>query len=276
MTKHSILCAVSLLSVTVAVGCTDRISGPDAARIADAVEQSMSPHAARRGVRFWDRLAGVQLTRLRELSDVVVDHDGKALTYRALVFESVREPPSALTCLGVRRTLILWHEARPDVFDRTVQLTGGLFPHELVIDSPFCDDGHRFTTIGPEPRLTVWWAVAGERRGMGTHGDAHISPGVLIGACSFLTPEAARFLRERERLTCELTRHRVQFRAIVRVPSHPESMPVSAFEPGTSLVELAPTEVVGIRITVHCGGSDALEDRCPQPRTRPAATDAAH
>ena len=97
--------------------------------------------------------------------------------------------------------------------------------------------------------------------------EGEITPGVVAGACLFLTPEAERVLRDERRMSCEMTRHRVWFRGELRrwAPPRPEK-PLTTSEPDPPLrVELSSTEIMGVRYTVHCEEVDTMfPHRCPR------------
>ena len=59
---------------------------------------------------------------------------------------------------------------------------------------------------------------------------------------------------------CEITRHRVRFRAQLSRPEHLGS----AVAWGGSRVELRPTDVIGIRYTIRCDGTQRPGWACPR------------
>lgn len=260
-----LLSVVSFLSITLCAACADRLSGPEAVRLVDAVASSRSPTAEERDQRaqvFWDMKLGMissdhTSSLLRTASRVVIRRDGHPRTYHGVVFESVKVPPSPQACLGTYWEALLWSEDERS----WVGLRGGDFGRRLDPEIHWRSDCNHLVS-GPEPWLdttdddTVWVANSGE---------GNISRGVVLGECPFLTPEAAAFLLEARGVTCDLTRHQVRFHARIQRASAMGKLLVSE-RTFTSEIELPPSEIIGIRITIHCDGTERTDRLCPRKR----------
>lgn len=261
------LIVVSCLGVALFTGCSDRLTGPEAAQLVDALESSLSPFDRERAQQFfWDRelalFGGHESSLLRNASQVVLHRDGHALRYRGFVFESVRVPPSDLDCLGTRWSALLWPKDRNSI---DVTFSGGRFDQRLVPQSPFCWDGHQFVTVGPEPTVYVASDDA-YSTWVSTDGEGDISPGIVIGECPFLAPESARWLRDMRGMSCDLTRHKVRFRAQLQRTKLSSTPLVFEGANGSSEIVLPSAEIIGIRITFHCDGTERTNQVCPRRR----------
>lgn len=242
MTRLRDLSAGSLLGLTVCTACTDRLSGPEAAELVTAVEYSFSrdtgPRQLFMGVWEGDlRLRGA-------VSTAVLWRDGRDLTYRSLVFERVVVPPSGLddwNCAGTRRAAYFWRDG-PER-DGLAFRPEGSFDQRLVPGLSGCP-GENIDR--PRPMLEV--VTPNHQTWLPDSTEGDISPGVVIGACAFMEAESALFLREEYGITCETTRHRVRFSALVRNFA-------SGRWPDSSRVDLPSTEIVGVRYTIHCDGT---------------------
>ncbi|HZE93340.1 MAG TPA: hypothetical protein VEZ49_01440 [Gemmatimonadales bacterium] len=248
-------------------GCSDRLTGPEAAHLVDALESSLSAFDPERAQQFfWDRelapFGGHESSLLRNASAVVLHRDGHALRYRGFVFESVRVPLSDIDCMGTRWSALLWPKDRNAV---DVTFSGGRFDQRLVPQSPYCSDGHHFVTVGPEPTVYVA-ADDAQHTWVSTDGEGDISPGIVIGECPFLAMESARWLRDMRGMSCDLTRHRVRFRAQLQRTNLSSRPLVFEGANGSSEIELPSTEIIGIRITFHCDGTERTKDACPRKR----------
>ena len=257
---------LSLLGIALCLGCSDRLTAPEAVRLVDALESS---HRVDAVPGWWDFLFGSDwlsiVSRARELSTVQVLLNGQPRTYHALVFERVLAPVAEVPCAGTRRWLFLWREGdKPD----GIGLAGGRFDERFGIPMKWCTDQHGWYMDGPEPTL---WRVRppDDPHGNGwraSDGEGEIKPGVVAGGCVFLTPEAERVLRDQRRMSCEVTRHQVWFRGELRrwAPA-PPGKPLTTSEPDPLLrVELSSTEIMGVRYTVHCDVDSMFPPRCPR------------
>lgn len=254
MSRFSDLITVPLLGVTVCIGCTDRLSGPEAAELVTALEQSLSAEAGPR--RLFMNVYEGDLRLRAAASTAVLQRDGQELTYRALVFERVVVPPSGLgtwNCAGTRSAAYFWHDGGER--DGLLFLPSGWFDARLVPGLGSClgenVDRPARALAAVTPNQDMWLPADAE-------GD--ISPGVVTGGCGFLPPERARFLRQEHGITCELTRHRVRFSAHVRNFS-------SLRGPDSSRVDLPSTEIVGVRYTINCEGSEKPFRLCNSDRS---------
>lgn len=253
MTKSTVLSCVSICVAAFCSACADRLSAPEAARLVNALEGSLASDAKERPGRLEDRMGeiGRNFSRLRGASSVELHRDGHALTYRAVVFEYVMAPPAGLDtsgCAGTRWVAYFWRDGG---LSDGLRFMGGQFRQRLAPPRSCREVNYS----DPQPSLLAY--PPDQNVWLATDGDGDISPGVVIGECAFLEPEAAGFLREERGITCALTRHRVRFRAQIQRDASP-SPPSFAFDPAISRVELGPTEVIGVRITVDC---DAAERR---------------
>ena len=262
---------LSLLGVALCTGCSDRLTAPEAVQVVDALESALKPGTdISRTPGWWDFLFGAGwlsiASQARELSTVQVLLDGQPKTYHALVFERVLAPLAEVPCAGTRWWVFLWREG--DKADG-IGFAGGRFDARIGMPMKSCTDQHAWYMDGPEPSL--WRApppndphLNGWR---GTDGEGDIKPGVVTGECVFLTPAAERVLRHQRGMSCEVTRHQVWFRGELRrwAPA-PRGKPLTTFEPGPPLrVELPPTEIIGVRYTVHCEEVDSMfPPRCPR------------
>ena len=263
----NLLNVVLFIGLAFSTGCRDRLTGPEAARLVDALESSLSTFDRKREQQFfWDRelalFGGHESSLLRDASAVVLHRDGHTLVYRGLVFESVRVPTSDIDCMGTRWSALLWPEGRDPV---DVTFRGGRFDQRLVPQSPLCWDGYHFVTIGPEPTVYVASDDA-HRTWVSTDGEGDISPGIVMGECPFLAPESAHWLRDMRGMTCALTRYQVRFRAQLQRTDVSSSPLVLEGANGSSEIELTSTEIIGIRITFHCDGTERTNDVCPRKR----------
>lgn len=249
-TKH-LLTTLSLLTVTLDLGCGDRLTGPEVVQLVDALEKPFSTDSsdARARLRFHGMTViwAERLSRLRNVSTVTLRRNDQTMKYRAVVFERVVLGPGLdqhRDCSSRYWSAFLWSEGTPP---EGLLLVGGQFRERLRPRTLLCSVYH---LNRPEPVLTV---LANEdqprmNNPWAQDGDADISPGTVIGECAFLSPDDFRVLREQYSITsCEITRHRVRFRAQLSRPEREGS----ALEWGGSEVELRPTDVLGIRYTIR-------------------------
>ncbi len=265
--RPNLLRLASLVSLAVCTNCADRLSGPEAVRLVEALESSdtaaVASDTTTAGQRaawqsWWDISLGhlgdgTLLPLLRAASTVVLRRDGRPLTYRGFVFENVTVPPSE--CFGTRRLAVLW---TGDDYRSALVFSGADFSRRIEPAHWRLDCNHA-PLSAPEPQLTVsGWA--------GSDGEGDISRGVVISECPFLTPGAAGLLRERHSITCEVTRHQVRFRARLHQRADGFGRPLVPERPDTSEVELPSSEIIGIRLTVYCDGTERTDRRCPRKR----------
>jgi hypothetical protein len=258
--RPNLLSLISLLSLAVCTDCADRLSGPEAIRLVEALESSDTTTAAQRGWELWWDINlghlgdGTLLPLLRAASTVVVRRDGRPLTYRGFVFENVRVPPSE--CLGTRWLAVLW---TGDDYRNSVEFSGADFSRRIEPGVHWRFDCNHAPISAPEPKLTVsGWA--------GSDGEGDISQGVVISECPFLTPGAAALLRERHSMTCDVTRHQVRFHARLYQRADAWGRPLVPERHDSSEIELSPSEIIGIRLTVYCDGTERTDRRCPRKR----------
>lgn len=246
-----------MLCATLCAGCSDRLTGPEAVRLVDALESASAAGPDERRI-WWDRLFGFEwrdeLSRLHDVSSVVLTREGQSITYRALVIEAVRvSMPPAFECAATYRQALLWREGdRPE----GVGFDGARFDKPLGTPTLWCAASNGFVMRDLQPLL---WASAGPGwYWHGTDGEGDVSPGVVIGDCLFLSSEGKESLLNLRGVTCEITRHRVRFRAKLG-----RSSPARA-PPDTFRVELAPTDIIGIRYTFHCDQPETVTNHlCP-------------
>ncbi len=261
-TKH-LLGALSLLMLALAFGCGDRLTGPEVVQIVDALEKPFwtDSSEARARLRFHGMTAiwAERLSRFHNVSSVTLRRNDQTLKYRAVVFERVVVGPGLdehRDCASTYWSAFLWSEGTPP---EGLLLVGGQFRERLRPRLLICSV---FYLNRPEPMLAV---LANEdqprmNNPFAEDGDADISPGNVKGECAFLSPEDFRVLREQWGIaSCEITRHRVRFRAQLSRPEHLGA----AVEWGGSQIELRPTDVMGIRYTIRCDGTGP-RGWCPQ------------
>ncbi len=258
----TILCSVlPLFSIALCTGCGDRLTGPQAVQLVDAVASQSAITAEGRRQLFWDiqlgMLGGHESSLLRAASGVTLRRGGQGMAYRGLVLEFVRVPPSPLDCLGTRRNVTLWSD---DGVDGFVFFGGGNFSRRIEPKITHWRSECDPIVLGPEPYLE---APKADSRWVGTDGEGDISPGVAIGDCPFLTPDAAGQLRERRGVTCELARYDVRFHAQVR-PADYKGIPLDLKSDVVFDIELRPTEIIGVRMTIHCDGTERTKQLCPR------------
>lgn len=252
----------SLLVCALVLGCSDRLTGPEVAQVVDALESS-HPTTVRERQRqlYWDLILGMlgghKSPLLRAASKVVVRRAGSSVAYRAVVQEFVRVPES-LTCLGTTWGAVLWNDDREHawLFFRGADFSRGI--ESQVHWRLDCEN----EVTGPEPFLHV---SEGDTNWVATDGEGDISQGEVIGECPFLTPEAPTWLREERGMTCELTRHKVRFRAHLRRAG--QSLKVVPDSSAPTEIELRSSEVIGIRITIECDGTERTKVSCPRKRS---------
>jgi hypothetical protein len=257
--RPNLLSLVSLVSLAVCTDCADRLSGPEAVRLVDALEALDSTTASQRVQvqTWWDinlgMLGGHASSLLLAASTVVLRRDGHPLAYRGFVFENVRVPPS--DCLGTRWLALLW---TGDDYP-FVEFSGADFSRRIEPGVHWRFDCNHAPIGAPEPRLVVSGWVASD-------GEGDISRGGVIGECPFLTPEAAGLLREARSMTCDLTRHQVRFHARLHQRADAWGRPLVPERNDTSEIELPPSEIIGIRITIYCDGTERTDRQCPRKR----------
>lgn len=254
--RHSVLgtrrrVAAALIGVA-ALGCEERLSGPEAIELVRALEESFTLTAGDRLAAGALPLAG-DLTGLLEsfrsdhISIVEVDVGGRLVRYRAIVFERFMVPPRGLIpdgdCPGPRWQLILLREGGPL---EGMVLYGGDFSEPIRRDLPGCAFAG-----GPGPQPVLWGgrlrSAGGEREvWQAPDGEGSISRGEVVGDCEFLEAGIEQDLRNTFGMDCAVTRHRVEFRA--HAP-HPLG---DGRGHGLVTIELPPTEVLGTRYTIHC------------------------
>src|SRR3989449_5724227 len=91
-TKH-LLGALSLLMLTLASGCGDRLTGPEVVQIVDALEKPFwtdrSEARARLRSHGMTAIWAERLSRFHNVSSVTLRRNDQTLKYRAVVFERV-------------------------------------------------------------------------------------------------------------------------------------------------------------------------------------------
>ncbi len=262
--------ALALCLTAIAGGCADRLTAPQAYELLEVMSESEGADGGP-GARFASA-TGLPLAGLSSrLPTVRVQRSLRATGYHALVFERVMIPEQGAhpggDCAGRRRILLL--ERGGDHGESLTFVTG---PGERTIDrtSPSfgctSHDGHpvamlrdmttlRWSRRAPGTSGQVWVAISGE---------GSISEGDAVGACAFLSEEAARSLDE-DGVRCELTRHRVWFAATLR--EHPEDgdaphtttgghRPARARATATETMRLPRSTVTGVRVTIDCHHSE--------------------
>jgi len=190
------------------------------------------------------------LSRLAGVSTVTVHRDGVPFRYRAVVFEEVAVGPGVeehRDCASRYWRAFFWSEAdHPD----GLVLMGGQFGRRLRPWMLICSV---FRLARPEPMLVAFVSDSDRTLNdpIAKDGEADISRGAVIGECAFLAADDARHLREAWGISkCELTRHRVRFKAEFGRPSGKVSS-----EWVESRAELPPADVIGIRYTIECDGT---------------------
>lgn len=262
MPRRPILRTLSLLALTLTVGCSDRLTAPEAMRLVDILESSRSV-SARELQRefFWDvQLAlfgGHKSSLLDAASQAVVQRDGHGLTYRALVLEHVRLSHSELDCLsGKRWSAILWSDDQ----QHWVGLRGGDFGLRLDPRLHWRGDCDRVVE-GPEPYLT---AAHGDTSWVAADGEGDISANRVIGACPFLTSDAEAQLCARG-VTCELVGYTVRFAARLERSDYAGRLLPSEQQVRADM-QLSPANIIGVRLTIACDGTERTNDFCPRKR----------
>jgi hypothetical protein len=260
MFRPNRLSVISLVSLAICTACADRLSGPEAVRLVDALESSDTTTASQRAWQTWWDITlghigdGTLMPLLRAASTVVVRRDGRPLVYRGFVFENVRVPPS--DCLGALLQAVLW---TGDDYKSSVDFSGTDFSRPIEPGAHWRFDCNHAPISAPEPKLGVsGWAAS--------YGEGDISRGVVIGECPFLTPGAAELLRERRSARCDLTRHQVRFHARLQQRADAFGRPLASGLSDSSDIELLPSEIVGIRITIYCDGTERTDRQCPRKR----------
>ncbi len=255
--KFGILSTFSVFCAIVSAGCVDRLSGPEAIKLVDALESARTPSGDERRI-WWDRLFGFEwrdeLARLHDVSSVELTRKGQSIAYHALVIEAVRASmPPVFECAATYRQAMLWRDGdQPE----GVEFAGGRF--DLPVGTPveWCVASSGFVMRDLQPVL--WASVGPAHHWRGTEGEGDISPGVVIGGCAFLSSEGNELLLNTRGVTCEITRYRVSFRGKLG-----QFAPAGA-PPDTFRVELSPTDIVGIRYTFHCDRPEPVEKHlCP-------------
>ncbi len=263
------LAAFALL--TVGTGCADRLDGPKAVRLVDALESASRPRAdSGQRAGWWDFLFGSDwlsiASHASDLPTVVLRLDGHPVTYHALVFERVTALPADVPCAGTLWSVFLW---RAGDAPEGVGFIGGRFDQPIGTPMHWCQDHHLFYIRGPEPAL--WRSTPPDgphyNNWAGTDGRGDITAGVITSSCMFLTPEAERRLLEERGMSCSLTRHRVWFRGELRreVATPRGGAPMVSDTSALVHMELEPTDVLGVRYTVHCDKlAGAFPPKCPR------------
>jgi hypothetical protein len=257
-----------LLWLAGCLGCTDRLTAPEAIRLFNAMEPGLSRDTVMQQFYLSGALQGL-LGDLRDLRApppyaVTVLLDGRPVAYHALVFDRNPIPPPDLSpggkCRFVpTRTLILWRLGEvADGFylsgrDYSAPLREGPTRcPEAVMSTDAADMPpwlHMFRLVldsagGVRSRPPMAWASVS--------GTANVSPGEDAGDCG-LTPEDARAVYEWTSATCRRATYRVRFRATLR-QADLRAGPYDQRTVGTATltVELPETEVIGGRYTLHC------------------------
>jgi hypothetical protein len=198
----------------------------------------------------------VNPSRLRSTSTVVLQRDGRSLTYRAVVIERVMVPASgvdATGCAGTRWNLLLWRDGDPP---DGLLFAAGRFDLPLAPGPRNCP-GVRL--VGPDPWLRV--IEADLSTGIATEGEGNVSPGAVVGECAFLAADAAGLMNDEYGITCALTRHTARFRVRVqRVSGSTAGEPARAA--ASTVIELSPTIILGIRYTIHCDDRERIPRFC--------------
>ena len=257
-----------LLWLAGCIGCTDRITAPEAIRLFNAIEPGLSRDTLMQQSHLSGALSGI----LGFLLDtgapppytVTVLLDGRPVEYHAIAFERNAIPPPALSPGGKcsfapLRTLLLWRlgevadgfylegrDYRAPLREGPTRCPEALVP-TYAADSPPWLYMSRLVLdsaggVPRDPRL-AWASVSG---------TASVSPGEDVGDCR-LSPDDARTVYEQTSATCRRATYQVRFRAIMRQvalggePYH--RRPVGT---ATLTVELPETEVIGVRYTLHC------------------------
>lgn len=252
-----LLTAAAVLGIVSGTGCSDRLTGPETVQLVDTLERALSPESQERRGHALEALMwgwGDKLARIPGISQVYLQRDGQRTPYHALVFERVMVPPAGIEdrsgCAGPRWFVLFWREGdKPEV----VSLRGGQFRGPWVQGFHSCPDVY---FMRPEPSLYSgdWWA---------SDGDGDVSPGVVTGACAFLTPEDARVLLDARGITCDMTHHRVRF--------HVRLMRAGSRE--TSDLDLPPADAIGFRYTIHCDRSPHPDEQSCAGRVIPGKSD---
>jgi hypothetical protein len=257
-TLSRISAALPLLALC---ACGERISAPEAVELVDALEKSTSPVAGPSG--FWEAMGyspRVNPSRLHGTSTVVLRRDGRSLAYRAVVIERVMVPASGVDttgCAGTRWNLLLWRDADPP---DGLSFGAGRFDLPLARGPRNCP-GIRL--VGPDPWLQL--IDADVSTGIATEGEGEVSPGAVAGECRFLAADAAGMMNDEYSITCALTRHTARFR--FRVERFSRAIPGAGppHAQGSTDIELSPTEVLGIRYTIHCDDRERILRFCASP-----------
>ena len=176
--------------------------------------------------------------------------------YRGLVQEVVRVPASPLACLGTNWDAIFWNVDREHAW---LTFRGADFSRRIEARIHWRSDCNHVVS-GPEPFLYV---SEGDSNWVAIDGLGDVSQGDVIGECPFLTPDAAVWLRENRGMTCELTRHKVWFHAQLE-RANSQLRPVVEDSSTASEIELASTEIIGVRMTFRCDGTERTKEVCPR------------
>lgn len=255
--------AVLLLTGSAAIGCEDRITGPEAVGIVEALESGFRSDSLMRRMYLseamggWSNVLSPLWNNSAATTQLVVRRDGEPVEYRAIVFERVVVPPAGADtadrcAYAPRRSLLLWRFGDPT---EGAVFTGGEFDRPLGPAAGYCRNSGL-----PDPRPVLWMVrlPPDSSAGVGARdviqwgavaGVGDISPAEEEGDCGF-SDDDARFLLEETGATCRRTSHRVRLRAQLRRSAQGRA----PADPGTErfTLEVPVTEVVGVRYTIHC------------------------
>lgn len=258
--------SVGLIAV-IATACTERITAPEAVRAIEELESPRTSKDLRRLGNLFQRMDWLgRGPRSPTLSgdSVTVLRDGRPRVFRAHVIERVMPPvplDSADRCAHAtleRRSALLWTNAAGG---------GGIWMHGGDYQRPlgrFAGNCSTLRLSGPEPSVILVPDVdePDQNPWVSESGQGDISAGVAVGPCDFLDSSVVRELRTDGGVSCVRTRHTVTFHTVVKRGGRTERL------------ELPPTQVDGLRYTIHCDARGLfIHDMCTpfDPHTRKPA-----
>jgi len=247
------------LGLLALAGCHSDLSGPEAERLARALQDPWSDTSRAHLQDLWNRIGGQPFRPDSANPGARLDLqvDGEPLPARAFVFQLVLEAQGPLPagCQGDRFTLLAWTLQEPS---QALILAGGDFSETLAPPQP-CEN---ISLLSRRPALSLRPLTGPDGPvTFATAGHASIQPTDVHQGCPFVSREAMAYLRTRG-IRCSGGTFLAEVTGTLSSSTDPT---------GPASVRFRPLTLPGVRWTIDCTQALDYQDLCgPRNPARPS------